>query len=207
MFLTFKCNPIKQSNTVKPILFYLLKFGGAFCLFYFGTLGIIGLSTPENFYNHFVATYLNFIDPLRFSLLFGSKQLLWSMGYSTFLRDQFTLVMQTGEGVRLVYSCIGYGVMSFWGAFIFANKGTTKRKILWVLGGLSALWLINVIRIALILLAEHNHWSIPLGWDHHTWFNIFAYALIFAMIYYYDRSVKKPIHSLKNTNQNLETLL
>ena len=159
-------------------------------MFYFGTLAIIGLSTPENQYSSFIATYLNFIDPLRHSLLYGAKGFLSLLGHSAYLFDNYTLAMQ-GSGVRMVYSCIGYGVMSFWIAFVVANKGNWKKKLTWIIAGLTDLWCINVLRVALLLLAANKHWTIPFGWDHHTWFNIFAYALIFTLIYFYDRSNKK----------------
>jgi exosortase/archaeosortase family protein len=114
------------------------------------------------------------------------------MGYSSSFKNDYTLAMDgSGVGVRMVYSCIGYGVMSFWAAFVFANKGSWQKKTGWILGGLTALWIINILRVGLLLLATHKHWPIPFSWDHHTWFNIFAYALIFIMIYFYDRSNKK----------------
>lgn len=177
-------------------------------MFYFGTLGIIGLSTPDNSYSEFVANYLNFIDPLRSSLLMGAKGFLSLFGFSTFYSDKFTLKLSSGEGVRMVYSCIGYGVMSFWMAFIIANKGSWKKKIVWVTGGLVAVWLINVLRLSLLLLAGKKQWTVPLGLDHHTWFNIVAYTLIFGMIYFYDRSAKKAssTFSNQNANQNLQAL-
>lgn len=188
-------------------MLYLLKFGIAFCLFYFGTLAVIGLSTPDNRYSPFVANYLNFIDPFRYSLLYGAKGLLSIFSHSTVFVDEFTLALQDGNGVRMVYSCIGYGVMSFWAAFVIANKGGWKKKLTWIFGGWAALWMINVLRVALLIVAGNKNWTIPLGWDHHTWFNIIAYALIFSMIYFYDRSFKKNNKTTNKTaNQHLHTL-
>jgi len=89
-----------------------------------------------------------------------------------------------------VYTCIGYGVMSFWAAFIIANKSSWLEKIIWVLGGWLAICCINVFRISLLIISQDKHWPMPLGFDHHTWFNIFAYILIFVLIYFYDRSTK-----------------
>lgn len=170
------------------MLFYFLRFGGSFCLLYFGTLAIIGLSSPDNLYNRFVADHLNFINPLRASILYGAKGILSLTGHRSVFKDAYTLQLQSGEGIRMVYSCIGYGIMSFWAAFVMANKGSWQKKVKWVIGGLAALWCVNVLRIALLLVAISKHWPVSLGWDHHTWFNIFAYAVIFGMIYLYDRS-------------------
>lgn len=104
-----------------------------------------------------------------------------------------------GRGVNVGYDCLGYGVMSFWIAFVFANNGTWKRKLGWMAIGAFALWLINVLRISLVLVGANKNWKFPLGWDHHTWFNIVAYVAIFGMIWIYDKgtSKKKIEHNIK----------
>jgi exosortase/archaeosortase family protein len=102
--------------------------------------------------------------------------------------------MEGGGGVSVVYSCLGFGVMSFWVAFVVANNGSALKKIIWVTAGLFSLWCINVIRISMVLLAANKHWKFPLGLDHHTWFNIVAYLFIFIMMYFYDRSFKENVN-------------
>lgn len=84
--------------------------------------------------------------------------------------------------------CVGYGVYSFWIAFVAANSGKPLKKALWIVSGVVALWLINVIRITLFLVAINKGWPMPLGINHHTWFNIVAYLLIFLLMWLYDRS-------------------
>ncbi len=103
----------------------------------------------------------------------------------------FLIRFAGGRGVIIAMSCVGYGVYSFWIAFVAANSGSLTKKIIWIVTGLLGLWLINVIRITLFLTAINKGWPMPLGLDHHTWFNIFAYALIFSMIWLFDRSLKK----------------
>lgn len=106
--------------------------------------------------------------------------------------------MGSNGGIRMVYTRIGYGVMSFWAAFIFANKGNMKKKVVWIIGGLFALWCINVLRISLFIVALDKNWPMPLSIDHHTRFNIIAYLLIFLMIYLYDRSSPKLLQLKSN---------
>jgi hypothetical protein len=60
----------------KNLWLYILKFVIVFCILYFGTEAVIGLSTPEDYYSSFVANYLNYIHPLRTSLLYGAKGFL-----------------------------------------------------------------------------------------------------------------------------------
>lgn len=158
--------------------------------FYYGTLAVIGLSAPEGYYSGFVDKYLNFIPSFRDSLLQSSKYFLALLGYDCYQSAPTQLRVVGGGGVNLVYSCLGYGVTSFWLAFVFANTGSIKKKLLWTIVGVFALYIINVIRITLVLLAAHKQWNYPLGWNHHTWFNIVAYGFIFLLIYWYDKKNK-----------------
>lgn len=189
----------KQNTGVKPFVKYLAKFGAFFCLFYFGTLLIIGLSSKENMYSPFVARYLDFVTPLRYSILRSSNYLLQLTNYATEWIDGYTLGITGGRSVRMVYSCVGYGVLSFWAAFVLANKGRVLTKALWLVFGWGLLWALNVLRIYFLLLAINSNGEAPLGIDHHTLFNMVAYGFIFLMIFFYDRSQKrglKPVAEL-----------
>lgn len=170
---------------------YLVRFLGLFCLLFYGTEAVIGLSAPGSHYSSFVADHLDYISPFRHALLEATKALLSLFGVHTVIGDAYSLTVAGGRGVRMVYSCLGYGVLSFWIAFIFANRGSWKKKAVWMLTGCLALCAINIIRIGLLLVAVNRGWPIPLGWDHHTWFNIIAYLLIGGMIAGYDFSTKK----------------
>ncbi|MEO6328092.1 MAG: hypothetical protein ABIO55_04135 [Ginsengibacter sp.] len=170
-------------------LIYLLKFAAVFCICYFGTLAIIGLAAPGHYYSWFIHDYFNYVSWFRAFLLNASKAVLSVFGYDTYVFGKYILKIKGGSGVRIVYMCLGYGVMSFWIAFIAANKGRLKRKLLWTSGGLLVICFINIVRICLLLVATNKHWIIPY-FNHHTWFNIFAYLMIFILIYFYDRSLK-----------------
>lgn len=172
---------------------YLAKFAGAFCILYFGTVGIIGLSAPVGYYSPFVDHYLNFIPALRLSFLYGTKFLLSLFGYETYIPLNTQIRVVNGAAVNLVYTCLAYGVTSFWVAFVFANKVSWKKKLAWMIGGSMLIWIINVVRISLTLLSNNGNWKLPFGWDNHTWFNIVAYLAIFTMIYFFDRSNKRKL--------------
>lgn len=174
----------------KDLLIFITKFIICFCILYFGTLAIIGLSSPESYYSPFIAKHLNYIDWLRSTYLHTCKAVLSLFNYQSTITDKYTLRINHANAIRMVFTCIGYGVMSFWTAFIIANNGTIKNKILWIFAGLLMIWCINTLRITMVLIANYKHWSYPLGFDHHTWFNIVSYLFIFLLIYLYDRSLK-----------------
>ncbi len=175
----------------KAILFYIIKFAAIFCICYFGTLAMIGLCAPGKYYSAFADRYLDYISALRSSLLHAAKVVSGLFGFETYFVNKYILRVVNGTGIRMVYSCLGFGVMSFWTAFVLANKAEVFNKIAWLFGGLAALWFINVLRITFLLIADNKHWPIPF-FDHHTWFNLLAYALIFFLMWLYDRHHKAP---------------
>lgn len=177
-----------------PFVIYLLKFTVIFCVLYFGTLVMIGLAAPVGWYSPFVEHHLDYVSWLKNSLTSGSKFILQLFSIPTNKEPGFVLAYPGGKGVIIAYDCVGYGVYSFWIAFVAANKGTVRRKFAWISGGLLALWFINVVRITLVLVAINKGWPMPLGIDHHTWFTLCAYLLIFLMIWLYDRGMKKGGH-------------
>ena len=169
-----------------PLTKYFCKFLGIFCILYYGTYVFIGLSVPGGYYVSIFDHYLNYPTWLRTSILAGSKFLLGILGYRASIQDRFVLRLEDLTYVRLVYGCLAYGIMSFWIAFVFSNKGTFKKKSLWVLGGVVGIWLINIVRISALLVANSTQTKLPFGMDHHTLFDICAYTLVFTMIYLYD---------------------
>lgn len=177
---------------MRTSVLYILKFLGIFCLLYFGTLAVIGLASPGGRVNSdFVAKYFDYVSWIKLSLMRAPALILSAFGIGTHEEPGFLLRFNGGRGVIIAYSCVGYGVYSFWIAFVLANKGKIWKKIKWAVLGVYALWFINVIRITLFITAINKGWPMPLGIDHHTWFNIFAYTLIFVMIILYDRSFRK----------------
>jgi exosortase/archaeosortase family protein len=175
----------------KPgFIIYLIKFIGIFSLLYFGTIGLIGLSAPGGYYIPFIDHYFNYVSWLRSSLLYASKAIISVAGFENFIKQPYNLEVIGGRGIHIGYDCLGYGVLSFWAAFIMANPGTKGRKAKWMVGGLLLIWCINVMRISLLLIAINKAWPAPLSLDHHAWFNIASYTCIFTCIYFYDRSGK-----------------
>ncbi|MEO6732972.1 MAG: hypothetical protein ABIN01_17240 [Ferruginibacter sp.] len=177
---------------MKPFIVYLIKFIGAFCMLYFGTKAVIGLTVPGNYYNGFIAGHLNYPALLRNALLQGTRLLAILFGFDAFIRDAYHVAVVNGRAVRLVYACLGYGLLSFWSAFIFANNGSFLKKLKWIIAGCAVIWFINVIRITLVLIAANQHWKFPMAMEQHTLYNVIAYASIFFMIWLFHQSEKPP---------------
>ena len=180
-------NILKQ----KSFIIFVTKFLLVFCICYLGTLAVIGMATPGGYYSPFVEDHLDFVSFIMGSLIEGSKFLLSFFGFHTYRAPFFVIRVVNGSGVQIAYDCVGYGVMSFWIAFVLASVTTFRKKIVWLITGLLLVWIINVCRISLVLVANYRHWSSPIGLDHHTLFNIVAYIAIFIMIYFFSKNSVK----------------
>jgi len=132
-------------------------------------------------------------------LLRATAFILSLFNIHTHTEPGYLLRINGGKAIIIAMDCVGYGVYSFWIAFVAANKGKFLKKFLWIVLGVLALWFINVVRITLFLVAINKGWPMPLGIDHHTWFTIVAYLLIFILIWLYDRSLKQDERILKKT--------
>ena len=174
-----------------PFLRYLAKLLVAFFILYAGTFAWIGFAAPGGIYSPFIDQYLNYPAWLRASLLWGARTLLQLFGYHPYKQDAHVLVLRYGISIRMVYACLGYGVMSLWGAFIFANRGSWQRKLKWIIGGWLTIWAINVVRCSVYLIALSKHTGMPFGMEVHTWFNVISYLAIGLMVWVWDRGGKQ----------------
>ena len=176
-----------KNNFVK----FLLLFTTVFLLCYFGALFITGLAVEGGMYNRMVAKYFDIAGWLRTSLIVGTKLFISLFNIETVRTNDYVLRIPGANSIRIVYSCLGFGVMSFWVAYIIATAGAVRAKSFWLFGGLLIIWFINTVRISMVLLAGYKGWKFPFGWDHHSWFNIAAYGSIFCMMYFFERTINK----------------
>jgi exosortase/archaeosortase family protein len=175
----------------KSFLRFLLIFVCVFAVCYFGSLAIVGLSSPGRYYIPAIEKYFNYVKWLRQSLMASTQWLLSLRGVDTYYKSEHVLSQVGGRGIKLVYSCLGLGIMSLWLAFVVAWTSPLKRKLIWIIGGLFIIWLLNITRLTLFLYAINQYWKMPFGIDHHTWFNIVAYGAIFLMMYLFTKSKVK----------------
>ena len=104
---------------------YLVKFIGIFCICYFGTLLVIGLAAPGNYYSPFVQKYLDYVSWIKVSLIKATGFMLSLFSIQTHPEPQFLIRINGGRGVLIAMDCVGYGVYSFWIAFVAANSGSS----------------------------------------------------------------------------------
>jgi exosortase/archaeosortase family protein len=173
-------------------LTYLLKFLLFFAFVYGFNLAFFSITSPYgDYYNAFLDTNLNYINWLKATILFGSNQISQLIGIDSYIPNSYSLKAVGGTRLLIGEACLGLGVMSFWIAYILADGSSWKRKLLWCIGGLLSIWLINCLRVAFMLLAFEKDWKLVITTDYHTAFNVIAYGFVFLQIYIYNRSAAK----------------
>lgn len=177
--------------TDKKFIRFILLFCFTFLFFYFAALYVTGLAVPGGQFSPFVEKYFNVAGWLRTSLIQATKWVVGLFGIQSLRTNEYVLRIPGANGIRIVYSCLGFGVMSFWVAYIIATVAKFSSKIKWLCVGLIIIWIINVVRISMVLLSGNKGWKFPFGWDHHTWFNIVAYLSIFTLMYFFEKEIKK----------------
>jgi exosortase/archaeosortase family protein len=172
-------------------IIYLIKFLLIFLVLYYGTEGFIAITDFRGkYYVKWLDNYFNYVKWFRSFLLHSSQKLANLLGYKTYLANEYTLRIVQGNGVVLVYSCLGIGVLSFWISYVIANKGNFAFKLLWLICGLLIIVTSNIIRITVLLIAQHNKWKSPFNFNHHTVYNIIVYSIILLLIYFYMKRLR-----------------
>ena len=174
-----------------PYLFFikfLLCFFALYLFFpfYRGITGVGG-----KLYSPFLDHHLNLVHRFSSFLTGCAKLILQALKFDVHQPNYHTLQIGYSSGIRVNPSCLGWGVMSFWVAFVYANPGSWQHKLKWMAGGIASICILNITRIALIAVATHRQWRPVTSLDHHQTFNIFSYGCIFILMYLYTKVQKR----------------
>ncbi len=170
--------------TAKLLLLYFI--------FDYGTTLFIGVTgTGGRYYSYTLDHYFNYVSWLRNIILHGSNSMMHLLRFDTTIVSEYLIGIKHGAAVQLVYSCLGYGVLSFWAAFIIANKGTLKFKAIWLCFGFFVIIFSNIVRVCILLISKQQKWYKPFEFDHHTTYNIIAYLLVLMLMFFFLKVLKQ----------------
>ena len=183
---------------------YYLRFAALFFLFYLGYTFVIAAAAPTGPYFPFVDQYLNFPLVIRFCVLHIGQFMLSLFGYSTFITEGRITSSDGLNVLEMAWACYGLGLKSFWVAFVCANRMELKHKIYWSLLGVLSIFLLNCLRVMIMMIAMVEKWTIAeyLGTNAHDLFNYLCYAALFGLVLIFFSKAKTntqntPVPSLK----------
>lgn len=171
-----------------------LKLIALVLVLYYFFLGYGALVSPEgNQYNAFLDHNLNFIDWYRRTIMLFSNTIAHAFGADSYIASHQMMKLGNNIEFEIWFPCLGFGVMSFWLSFIVNSTSSLKRKFTWAALGIVAIWFINCLRIALLIISVDRNWPQSSYIDHHDMFNIMAYIIIAMLMYYYSKNDRQEL--------------
>lgn len=184
----------KKANKVAIRFVVLLV--GLYLLFSQGNLFMNSvMSEGGRFYHPYIAEHFNYIQWIKSALIIPGTWLIKLFGFYA-VYNEMDIMVVNGPYLRINYSCVGLGVMSFFTAFIIAFPAKLKPKLKLFVIGIIMIYLLNVARIAGlgILLGFFQSQRDNFTY-HHEIFNIIVYLCVFALLYFW---IKKNTKTTKS---------
>lgn len=160
---------------------FLFNFLIIFIIFYGFNIGYIAIINPGGLYFQFLDEHCNYIELWRNLYISTAAKILELMGY-TVHTTAISLKVKDHSGFRLVYSCLGYGIMSFFSAFVLSFPKPFSSRIIFLFAGLIIILTLNLCRFIFIPLF-YNPQITLLSANHHDIFNGILYLILLFMIY------------------------
>lgn len=182
---------VVQFSTFRFILSFFVLFG----LLYGFNIFYIGITSPGGSYASFLDQHFNYIKAWRTWDLRSTQFILETSGYKVYT-NHTTLKVSGFGGFKIIYSCLGYGMMSLFTAFILAYPKPFRIKSKFLIGGLMLIQILNTGRLVLISL---YYKPLALGLDHHHLFNGILYTILTIVLYSF---TKYPTHANRNLKKD-----
>jgi len=160
---------------------FLISFPLLFFIFYGFNIGYIAITSPGGLYLSFLDEHCNYIELWRNLYIATAAKTLELMGYTVYTTD-INLKVQGHSGFRLVYSCLGYGIMSCFSAFVLSFPKPLHSRLVFLLTGLTTIISLNLCRFILLPIFYNPKISI-LSANHHDIFNGVLYIILLLLIY------------------------
>lgn len=185
-----------SSNSNFHILRFLLIYALLSGLFY----AYVGIISPGGkTYYPFLDHYLNIPAWFTWLITKCALALLLLTGFAAYQHAPNNITIMGSPGVTIIWACLGIGVMSFWIAFVSAHKATVRYKLRWIVIGIGLITGINIIRIALIALANHYSWKAFQAIEPHFAFNVVSYIAIFGLLFWFIKTTGRYYNISKPT--------
>jgi exosortase/archaeosortase family protein len=187
----------KKQADKKAIKFVIALFV-LYILFSQGNLFMNSVMSPgARFYSPSLAEYFNYIQGLKTLLIVPAVWIIKAFGFYAIYNESDVMVV-AGPYLRINYSCLGLGVMSFLAAFVLAFPASWKSTFKMLAIGIVSIYILNVCRIAGlgVLLGFFQSQRQNFTY-HHEIFNVIVYICIFVMLYIWIKKNTKGISKTK----------
>jgi len=170
---------LQKKSDFNILLFLFLYFFIKYAFYFY-----VGLTTPGGkIFSSFLINYANFPYWLTITVTKISKILLELSGYEVYQISDSNITIRGSRGVTVAWGCLGVGAIGLWIAFIIAHRNfSVKNKLKWVVAGVALIFIINILRIDMIVLSNYYNWKYFRSFNAHTSFDILTYAVILVLM-------------------------
>lgn len=193
----------KNKNSVKFLVILLVLY----VVFSQGNLFMNSVFSPGGkYYSFYLSENFNYIQALRSAIISPSIWVIKQSGFYA-IHNNMDILVINGPYMRINYSCLGLGVMSFLAAFIiaFPAKVNSKLKIFFI--GMLSIYLLNISRISIIGVIMANFSSQRNNFKyHHEVFNIIVYICIFLLLFAWIRKTTSS-SNLEKSDESMSDIL
>lgn len=167
-----------------------LKFAVFLLIVYYFNIFYLGVVTKGGVYdNEWLAQNLNYLDWISRLILKTAKLIAAIIGLPAEIGPTNQLSSKTAS-VELWLPCLGLEIVAFWIMYVVNFSKGYKSIFQWILLGFIAIEIVNSARIAVLLYALENNWPSHPIMNHHTLFNLAAYATIILLGWLFHRYQK-----------------
>lgn len=197
---TISFTSFNRSPVVKEILVFFFKLLLVYFLWRCFSLLVGPEAQPinERFVPWLSAGFEGFNHALKFSLAHGSAWFIKLFGYQPEIIGTSLVKIQGSSGVNIGNYCLAVELMVLYVALVGTYPAPIKFKLAVIAGGLGAIHLINILRIALLNLMT-VHLPQYVDFNHHFTFRIVVFIIILAI---YTAYVKKAEQWAKSKQGN-----
>nr|WP_199157584.1 archaeosortase/exosortase family protein [Pedobacter sp. ASV2] len=173
-----------KKNANKQAIKFILCLFVLYIIFSQGNIFMNSVMSPDGkYYNAYISNHLNYIQGLKSALIVPAVWIIKLFGFYA-IHNEMDVMVVNGPYLRINYSCLGLGVMSFLAAFVLSFPTSWKATFKMLVIGLITIYVLNVLRIAgLGLLFATFHSQRNYFEYHHEIFNVLVYIIIFIMLY------------------------
>lgn len=175
-----------QQKTNKAAIVFVVKLLLLYLIFSQGNLFMNSVLTDTGkYHNAWITENFNYIQWIRSALILPATWVIKLFGFYT-IHNHMDVIVVDGPHLRINYSCIGLGVLSFFAAFTIAFPAKLKSKLKLFIIGTIMIYVLNVLRIAGlgilmgIFKSQKDNFTY-----HHEVFNIIVYICIFILLYFW----------------------
>ncbi|WP_231490294.1 exosortase Y [Pedobacter sp. Leaf170] len=176
----------KQAD--KKAIKFIISLFILYILFSQGNLFMNSVMSPGGrFYNATIADNFDYIQGLKNALIIPAVWIIKLFGFYAIHNDMDVMVVN-GPLLRINYSCLGLGVMSFLAAFVLSFPASWKETFKMLIIGIITIYILNILRIAGLGLlfgyfqSQRNYFEY-----HHEIFNVIVYIIIFVILFFWIR--------------------